>query len=944
MSTTRDRRTNVVARRALRLRTTERGRFLERACRGDAALRGDVDDLMRAHGEMGGFLGDSASARLTEQTLEPGTRIDAYEIIRVLGRGGGGTVYEARQDQPDRSVALKVARVGFGSTGAQRRFRQEAEILARLDHPDIAHVYDAGVHEGVPYFAMELVRGARPVTGFEGDRLALFARICDAVQHGHQKGIIHRDLKPSNVLVKPDGGLKVIDFGIARMGEIGGAEIAGTLPYMSPEQRAGDHLDVRSDVYALGVMLHEMSTGRLPGATLPGPPEFAAILARALHDDREARYPSAAALAEDVRRIRAHEPVGAYAGGLLYQARKFARRHRAASLLAVAIVLLSIASALVSGRLAAEREEQRLAAEFQSYVANMAAAYAALRASDVGEARDRLDRAPAAHWNWEWRHLHGRLDTSARTLVRDQGKLGAGAVSPDGGILVVPADPMWAMDTTDRRELWRSRTAVHGAEFDASGTWIVERDSRTFRVRDARTGAVLVEKWGHDDQVRSARFDPAAARIATASYDGTVKIWSSRDARLLRTLRGKGHMHVAAFTPDGTSVMAGGVEKAIRCWDAATGELRFTLQGHHGFVEDLDFNADGSLLVSGDMDGRVIVWDLRARTVRARCAGHTQFVKQVVFARDGRTFASAGADRTVRVWSVEDGRELARHVGHTAEIYGLAPYREGIVSFSYDGTVRSWSTLEESPVRTVWTGVPYLSRIRFSPGGDRLLLSGESDVLQARDSSTLQLVATCRTGGRVSELSFDEGRPAVVTGFAGGHAFEWTPGGALHRGEPRAAPRSRGARRTAVARADARRTAEGFEDGRLVVREGSRVRQARPFASAIRRIALGGGRVAAIAERPLLLDARTLEVVRELRDGSRAVAFSPDGSRLATGGNDGAVRIWDAASGEQVAVLHGHTDRVLGVGWSPDGNVLVSGTQQGELKRWDTEPSSAPFR
>jgi len=211
-------------------------------------------------------------------------RIGPYRVLGMLGRGGMGVVFETEQEQPQRRVAVKVLRSGLESQALRARFAQEAVLLARLQHPGVAQIFEAGSAtvggELLPFFAMELVRG-EPVTEFVRNRgldvrarLDLMARICDAVQHAHQKGVIHRDLKPSNILVVDSGQPKLLDFGVARATEDDlratlqtcQGQLVGTLAYMSPEQAAADPdgIDTRSDVYSLGVILHEVLVGTLP--------------------------------------------------------------------------------------------------------------------------------------------------------------------------------------------------------------------------------------------------------------------------------------------------------------------------------------------------------------------------------------------------------------------------------------------------------------------------------------------------------------------------------------------------------------------------------------------------------------------------------------------------------------------------------------------------------
>ncbi len=340
--------------------------------------------------------------------------IGDYRILKVLGRGGMGIVYEAQQDSPRRSVALKVIRRGLLSTGQLRRFQHEAEVLAWLDHPGIAQVYAAGTADTptgpLPYMAMEIVRGRRideyaDHVGLDVQgRLELITQLCDAVHHAHQRGVIHRDLKPANVLVTDDGRLKVLDFGIARITdsdltcmamatEVG--EVLGTLPYMSPEQIGANpaDVDVRSDVYALGVIAYELLSGKLPlevrtvglaeaarvitheepttlgrvDVRLRGDIEW--IVAKALSKDKRDRYESALDLGNDLRHHLDDEPISARPPSTLDQLRRFARRNRglvrgltAAFVILIAGVSVTSVLLLRTSRLLEERDMEVIAA------------------------------------------------------------------------------------------------------------------------------------------------------------------------------------------------------------------------------------------------------------------------------------------------------------------------------------------------------------------------------------------------------------------------------------------------------------------------------------------------------------------------------------------------------------------------------------------------------
>ncbi len=418
------RRVKAIFDEAVELPPDEREAFILARCADHPTVHEAVLDLLR-HDRTGDDLlrpraPDSTHAPTSAEspgtpTLPPGATVGGFTIDAVLGVGGFGVVYRARQERPSRDVALKLIRPGVASPRLLRRFELEAELLARLQHPGIAHVYETGTLETPagtqPYFAMELVDG-RPLDRYVEEhhlptkaRLRLFADICDAVHHAHAKGILHRDLKPSNILITPEGKPKILDFGVARaldsdiqlttiQTEVG--QLIGTVPYMSPEQAAADPdaLDTRSDVYTLGVVLYEMLTGRLPydlrkrmiheairvireedptrlssvSKAFRGDIEI--ITGKALEKEPDRRYQSAADLAADVRRHLADQPIIARPPSTTYQIRKFARRNKAlvAGLAATFVVL--VAGVVATTTFAVGQARERRAAERELVRAN----------------------------------------------------------------------------------------------------------------------------------------------------------------------------------------------------------------------------------------------------------------------------------------------------------------------------------------------------------------------------------------------------------------------------------------------------------------------------------------------------------------------------------------------------------------------------------------------
>jgi tetratricopeptide (TPR) repeat protein len=396
---------------ALDLAPDERHAYLDRACGGDKLLWRQAQELIESDARVGSFL-EAAVASRAASVIQAGVAgmpesIGRYRILGILGHGGMGLVYEAEQDQPKRRVALKVVRPGFATPELLLRFEQEQQFLGRLRHPGICHIYEAGMADAgcgpQPYFAMELISG-KPLLEYSTahnldlhGKLMLMMRICEAVEHAHQKGIIHRDLKPGNILVDGAGQPKILDFGVARVTDSDTratrqtdlGQLIGTLAYMSPEQMLADplELDTRSDVYALGVIFYELLAGRLPykvdGRTLPEAvravqgeepeplrsinPAFRGdietIAAKALEKDRTRRYASAASLASDLERHLKDEPIEARPSSTAYQLQKFARRNKslvfglAAVLLALSLgIVLSAREAVKAAREAATAE------------------------------------------------------------------------------------------------------------------------------------------------------------------------------------------------------------------------------------------------------------------------------------------------------------------------------------------------------------------------------------------------------------------------------------------------------------------------------------------------------------------------------------------------------------------------------------------------------------
>lgn len=609
-----DRSAKDIATRAGRMRDPDRTRFVDQECGGDPALRRAVEQMLRisdsvtvdessAPGNGTGSLKFEAFRAARAEGLPD--RVGAYRVISELGAGAMGVVYLAEQRQPKRRVALKVIRPEMMTPERERRFDLEAQALARLRHPGIATIYEAGRADlqgrPHPFFAMELVQGL-PLDTHAGrlstrERVALMAGVCDAVDHAHTRGILHRDLKPANILVDEEGRARVLDFGVARTlasedqpdddHPAKRSELVGTVPYMSPEQLAADpDVDGRTDVYALGVMLCEVLTGKRPhdvgGMTVDDAlavvrtppaidterlgPELGAIVLRAVAPDRDDRYESPGDLALELRRYLAHEPVLALGGGRAYRLRKLVQRNPVPSALAgLAVLALLAGTAGVSwqatratrgwaqARAETERAEQALAGE-------AAERARALEALDRAEAERRrvfavnvfmtnmltsADPAVAMGTELTVREL---LDTTAATLSTQLDN----EPEIEATVRMALANTYIALGEYDSAE--RSARAMlricreqlgerHPLTPDAARTLAMvftETDRFPEAEELVRSAMPLVDETG--DRVESARVRGELARVLFGSgrQDEALELWSQSRADLADALGADG--------------------------------------------------------------------------------------------------------------------------------------------------------------------------------------------------------------------------------------------------------------------------------------------------------------------------------------------------------------------------------------------------------------------
>jgi WD40 repeat protein/serine/threonine protein kinase len=930
-------------------------------------LADDLKEFFRNQLQMQRLIGAelpvSSPVRMAPAKL---TYFGDYEILEVIAQGGMGIVYKARQTKLNRLVAVKMILAGqLANQSDVKRFQAEAEAAANLHHPGIVGIYEVGMQDGQHYYSMEYIDGKNLAQIVREQPLPIATAaeyirdIATVLKYAHEQKVLHRDLKPSNILLDAHGRVRITDFGLAKRVEGESdltmtGQILGTPSYMSPEQAAAQHAIIgpATDIYALGAILYEFVTGRPPfrsenvAETLRQvqhdepvrprllnpklPRDLETICLKCLEKEPRRRYGSAQLLADDLGRFLRGEPILARPISRPARAWRWCKRNSV-----VATLIATVAASFIAGT------------TLSTYFAIQSA------------------------WRADENFQLAQKETKARDLAEKR---------------------KTQAETSEKRAEQRRKDAEENARLARKNLYTAHMNLVQNNWEDNQVGAVfeLLDRYlpqpkqddlrgfewfywhrlshrelrtlsGHAGPVWCVAFSREGTRIASASYDGSVKVWDTAtgEPTLTITIKGRTPVSSVAFNSDGTRIATASWnrERTVTLWDTSTGEEKLTLKGHTGTVNSVAFSDDGSRIVSASSDKTVRLWNATTGMEIVTLSGHTAPVKLAVLSPDGTRIASASEDGTARVWDTNTNKETVVFREHAVPVLSVAFSPDGTriasgggaflkygapVAGEASGELKIWDSATGRVIRTLLGHTNQVTSVAFSPDGSRLASASFDQTVRLWDTATGQhtgtlkghtrevlSVAFSRDGKRMASATYDH--QVKLWDAATGQESENLKG---HTQVVTNIMFSKDSSRLASTSAD--KSVKIWDS--VSRQEASQQR----FSEGVKAIVFGtkGVRIARLgADHTLKVSGmeggNDIVTLKGHTGTVYDVVFSSDGSLIVSASGDKTVKLWDAATGQLTQTFAGHTGPVTNVVISRDGSRIASSSHDKTIRLWE---------